>query len=259
MLRESGVERINLDLMYGLPKQRARDIERTIALAHRLQPQRIAMFGYAHVPWFKPHQRLIDERDLPPAPERLAQAQAAHDALLALGYQPIGLDHYARGDDDMALAARSGRLHRNFQGYTTDQADALVGLGASAIGRLPHGFVQNASDVGSYSRTIASGGFATVKGIMTTRDDRMRWAIIERLMCDLEVDLAAVTEASGRDAGGELVDEIESLRSFGDEGLLLIDGRRLRITSKGRPFARLVASKFDAYLRQGKARHSLAV
>jgi oxygen-independent coproporphyrinogen-3 oxidase len=135
MLRESGVERINLDLMYGLPKQRARDIERTIALAHRLQPQRIAMFGYAHVPWFKPHQRLIDERDLPPAPERLAQAQAAHDALLALGYQPIGLDHYARGDDDMALAARSGRLHRNFQGYTTDQADALVGLGASAIGR----------------------------------------------------------------------------------------------------------------------------
>jgi oxygen-independent coproporphyrinogen-3 oxidase len=259
MLRESGVERINLDLMYGLPKQRASDVERTIALAHRLQPQRIAMFGYAHVPWLKPHQRLIDERDLPPAPERLAQAQAAHDALLALGYQPIGLDHYARADDDMALTARSGRLHRNFQGYTSDQADALVGLGASAIGRLPHGFVQNASDVGSYSRTIASGAFATVKGILTTPDDRMRWTIIERLMCDLEVDLAAVTGACGRDAGGELVDEIESLRGFEDEGLLLIDGRRLRITSKGRPFVRLVAAKFDAYLRQGKARHSLAV
>jgi oxygen-independent coproporphyrinogen-3 oxidase len=253
VLEENGIDRINLDLMYGLPKQRIHDVERTVTLADRLQPRRIAIFGYAHVPWLKPHQRLIDERALPSGAERLEQAQAAHEGLLARGYQPIGLDHYSRPDDDMALAARSGRLHRNFQGYTTDQADALIGLGASAIGRLPQGFVQNAPDVSGYARAISSGMLATVKGIALTEDDRARAAVIERLMCDLEVDLAAV--ARGRD----FADEIESLRGIEDEGLLVIDGRRLRVTPEGRPFVRLVAAAFDAYLANGKARHSSAV
>src|SRR5262245_16937583 len=254
-LRECGIDQINLDLMYGLPKQRIKDVERSVTLADRLRPQGVAMFGYAHVPWFKPHQRLIDERDLPSARERLAQAQAAHDALLALGYQPIGLDHYARPDDDMAVAARSGRLRRNFQGYTTDQADALLGLGASAIGKLPQGFVQNAPDEGGYTRTIASGTFATVRGIALTEDDRVRGAIIERLMCDLEVALPAV----GRGGDDCFADEIESLRPLEDEGLLVIDGRRLRVTPEGRPFVRLAAAYFDAYVAKSKARHSLAV
>jgi oxygen-independent coproporphyrinogen-3 oxidase len=258
-LRERGIDRINLDLMYGLPKQRVEDVERTVMLADRLLPQRIAMFGYAHVPWFKPHQRLIDERDLPSARARLAQAQAAHGALLSLGYQPIGLDHYARPDDDMTLAARSGRLRRNFQGYTTDEADTLVGLGASAIGKLPQGFVQNAPDASGYARAIARGALATVRGIATTEEDRTRGAIIERLMCDLEVDLAAVAGDCGRSAGAGFADEIEALRRLVDEGLLVIAGRRLRVTPKGRPFARLVAAAFDGYLSNGTARHSLAV
>lgn len=258
MLREHGIERINLDLMYGLPKQRIVDVERTAMLADLLQAQRIAVFGYAHVPWFKPRQRLIDEADLPVAQERLAQAEAAHETLLGLGYQPIGLDHYARPDDDMALAARTGRLHRNFQGYTTDGADALIGLGASAIGKLPQGFVQNAPDTGGYARAVASGRLATVKGIVISRDDRLRGRIIERLMCDLTVDLAAMGEGFDPPSEG-FADEIETLRAFEDDGLLVIDGLRLRMTDKGRPYVRLVAAAFDAYLPGGKARHSAAV
>jgi len=256
-LRENGIERVNLDLMYGLPKQSIRDVEHTARLADLLQAQRVAVFGYAHVPWFRPQQRLIRDADLPSAPERLAQAEAAHATLLALGYLPIGLDHYARPDDEMALTARTGRLHRNFQGYTTDMADALIGLGASAIGRLPHGFVQNSPDTGGYARAVASGRLATAKGVAISDDDRMRAHIIERLMCDLAVDLTAVARAHPCATG--FAAELEGLRALEREGLLVIDGRRLRMTEKGRPYVRLVAAAFDAYLPCGKARHSAAV
>ena len=157
MLREFGIDKINLDLMYGLPNQTVRDVRQTASLAHELKPQRVAVFGYAHVPWFRPQQRLIDKSELPSAQERLAQAEAAHETLVQFGYQPIGLDHYARPDDQLAPAASAGRLHRNFQGYTVDDADALLGLGASSISRLPQGFAQNAPDVGNYSRAIAAG------------------------------------------------------------------------------------------------------
>jgi oxygen-independent coproporphyrinogen III oxidase len=258
MLRESGIDRINLDLMYGLPKQQVRDVKHTIMLADLLQPQRIAVFGYAHVPWFKPQQRLIDEDDLPLAEERLRQAEAAHVTLLVLGYQPIGLDHYARPDDEIALAARTGRMRRNFQGYSTDEADVLIGLGASAISRLPQGFTQNAPDVSGYSRAVGSGTFATARGIEISRDDRVRGHVIERLMCDLAVDLAPA-QASDLGADGCFAEEIEALRPLADDGLLVIDGHRLRMTEKGRPFVRLVAAAFDAYLPRGQARHSAAV
>jgi oxygen-independent coproporphyrinogen III oxidase len=258
-LREFGIERINIDLMYGLPKQQVRDVKRTVMLADLLQPQRIAVFGYAHVPWFKPQQRLIDEDDLPLAQERLRQADSAHNTLLLLGYQPIGLDHYARPDDEIALAARTGRMRRNFQGYSTDEADVLIGLGASAIGRLPGGYVQNAPDVSGYSRAVASGQFATARGIEMSQDDRVRGHVIERLMCDLAVDLAPGAQTSGLGADGCFIEEIESLKPLADEGLLVIDGHWLRLTEKGRPFVRLVAAAFDAHLPRGQARHSTAV
>lgn len=136
-LREFGIARINFDLMYGLPRQTIRDIRRNIALAVSLNPDRIALFGYAHVPWFRTQQRLIDAATLPGPAERLAQMETAREALAAFGYEPIGLDHFALPNDDLAVAARTRRLRRNFRGYTTDDAPALIGLGASAIGRLP--------------------------------------------------------------------------------------------------------------------------
>ena len=257
LLNDFGIDRINIDLMYGLPKQTVADVQRTATLAHALKPQRVAVFGYAHVPWFRPQQRLIEQSDLPSSPERLAQAEAAHEILVQFGYQPIGLDHYAKPDDQ--LAARSGRLQRNFQGYTDDDADALVGLGASAISRLPQGFAQNAPAVGNYSRAIVEGKLATVKGIILSDDDRLRGHIIERLMCDMAVDLDAVADETGFDIATDFTDELELLEPFEENGSVQIEGHRIRITEKGRPYMRLVASVFDTYLTRAKSRHSVAV
>jgi oxygen-independent coproporphyrinogen-3 oxidase len=259
MLAEAGIRKINFDLMYGLPGQSEDDVRETIRQAHALSPSRLAVFGYAHVPWMKPHQRLIDQAALPGFAERRAQAAAAHAALLDRGYQPIGLDHYAGPDDELALAARDGRLHRNFQGYTTDTSDALIGLGASAIGRLPQGYVQNAPDIAGYSRIIESGELATVKGIALSAEDRLRAHVIERLMCDLCVDLDAAAGAVGFRAPGCFADELESLLPLVRDGLVAIDGGRIRVTEQGRPFLRVLASAFDVYLEAKPARHSLAV
>jgi oxygen-independent coproporphyrinogen-3 oxidase len=259
MLSEAGISRINFDLMYGLPRQTVNDIRETIRQAHGLSPSRLAVFGYAHVPWMKTHQRLIDEAALPGFAERQAQAGAAHAALLELGYQPIGLDHYARQDDELAVAARSGRIHRNFQGYTTDESDALIGLGASAIGRLLQGYVQNAPDIAGYSRAIKAGQFATAKGIAISADDRLRARVIERLMCDLSIDLDEVENQAGSRPGDYFAEELASLIPFERDGLVDIEGRRVTVKEKGRPFVRVVASAFDVYLRKKPARHSLAV
>jgi oxygen-independent coproporphyrinogen III oxidase len=257
LLNEFGIDRINIDLMYGLPKQTVADVQRTATLAHALKPQRVAVFGYAHVPWFRPQQQLIEQSDLPTSPERLAQAEAAHETLVQFGYQPIGLDHYAQPGDQMAV--KSGRLQRNFQGYTDDDADALVGLGTSAISRLPQGFAQNSPAVGNYSRAIAEGKLATVKGIVLSDDDRLRGNIIERLMCDMAVDLDAIAAESGFDLATDFSDELESLRPYLDNGSVLVDGHRIQITEMGRPYMRLVASVFDTYLAGAKSRHSVAV
>lgn len=258
-LREAGVEKINIDLMYGLPKQTERDVRRSIALVDTLKPQRLALFGYAHVPWFKTHQRLIDEASLPDAAERLAQAETARETLVSLGYVPVGLDHFARPDDELAKAAKARRLHRNFQGYTTDEADALIGLGASSIGRLPQGFAQNAPDIGGYSRAVEAGRFATVRGIAFSQSDKLRARIIERLMCDFEVDLDAVAAAERGIGENEFEEALQSLRALAAEGMVTIEGHRVAVTEAGRPFVRLAAAAFDAYLQRGKARHSVAV
>ena len=257
LLNEFGIDRINIDLMYGLPKQTVADVQRTATLAHALKPQRVAVFGYAHVPWFRPQQRLIEQSDLPTSPERLAQAEAAHETLVQFGYQPIGLDHYAQPGDQMAV--KSGRLQRNFQGYTDDDADALVGLGTSAISRLPQGFAQNSPAVGNYSRAIAEGKLATVKGIVLSDDDRLRGNIIERLMCDMAVDLDAIAAESGFDLATDFSGELDSLRPYLENGSVLVDGHRIQITEMGRPYMRLVASVFDTYLAGAKSRHSVAV
>lgn len=249
LMRESGVGAINLDLMYGLPYQTARDVRRTAHMAVLLKPERLALFGYAHVPWVRPNQRLIDQAALPGAAERLEQAEAARETLVGLGYVAIGLDHFARPDDPMAVASREGRLHRNFQGYTVDQAEALIGFGTSAISRFPQGFTQNAADTPSYIRAIDAGGLATVRGVAFTRDDLRRGALIERLMCDFAVDLDEEI----------LVEATPRLAPLAADGLIRIEGRHVEVTPSGRPFVRLAAAALDARLQQGTARHSVAV
>ncbi len=250
-VRAAGIANINVDLMYGLPRQTVGDVIRSAELAASLAPARLALFGYAHVPWLKPHQKLIDEAALPSAAERIAQLHAATETLEECGYGRIGLDHFAALGDDMARAARTGRLHRNFQGYTTDMADALIGLGASAIGQLPQGYVQNAQDVASYARMIESGQFATVRGRSLSADDRVRGRIIERLMCDLAVDLD-IDDA-------QFSAELREIDALGASGIVRRNGGRIIVTEAGRPFARLVAAAFDAYLPRTGGRHSVAV
>ncbi|MGB8525577.1 MAG: coproporphyrinogen III oxidase, partial [Rhodoplanes sp.] len=186
------------------------------------------------------------------------QARAAALRLAGHGYVPIGLDHFARPDDELAAAARTGRLRRNFQGYTTDPADALIGLGASAIGKLPQGFAQNAVDIAGYARAVTQGAFATVKGIAVSDDDVLRGAIIERLMCDLAVDLAALPAGTPHSAA-TFAHERADLDALAAAGLITIEGSRITVTEEGRPFVRLVAAAFDAYLAQSRSRHSIAV
>ncbi|WP_374545095.1 oxygen-independent coproporphyrinogen III oxidase [Rhodoblastus sp.] len=258
LLRVAGFRAINLDLMYGLPFQTEEDVVNTAELAASLAPSRLALFGYAHAPWFAKRQQLIDASALPGAAERLRQAAIARQTLADRGYVAIGLDHFALPDDPMAVAMRGQKLRRNFQGYTVDQAEALLPFGASSIGRLPQGYVQNAADVGSWRRAIEAGRFATVKGIAFSNDDRARAAVIERLMCDFSVDYGEIAEhmlgdATAFDAARE--DLAQLIR----EGVATQEGRRVSITEAGRPFMRLVAAAFDAYLPTRAARHSAAV
>lgn len=256
-LRRVGIGAVAFDLMYGLPRQADADLMATIEQVGRLRPDRVALFGYAHVPWFKTHQRLIDAAALPDAQARFRQAALARAALTALGYQAIGLDHFALPHDPMAVAARARDLRRNFQGYTTDSARALIGFGASAIGRLPQGFVQNAPDLGGYQRAIDRGELATVRGLALSAEDRVRAAVIERLMCDFAADLEEEAGRFGLPA--DLFDrDLDRLARLEEDGIVARCGRRVTVPEAGQPFVRVVASMFDAHLARA-GRHSAAV
>lgn len=257
-LRAHGIERINADVMYGLPYQTAAGIEATIDQVLSLALDRLALFGYAHLPWMKPHQRLIPEAALPGAAERAEQYGRAGERLVARGYRRIGIDHFARDDDPLAQAAAAGTLHRNFQGYTTDAAPILIGFGASAIGGLPQGYVQNEASIAGWRERIAAGGFATSRGIALDADDRLRRAIIERLMCDLSVDLAALCRSQGVDPAA-LVDESAGVDALIERGLGWREGWRVGVAERDRPLVRALCAVFDRYLGKNAARHSRVV
>jgi len=257
-IRARGCNSVNLDVLYGLPHQSVETVLSTIEQVLSLAPDRIALFGYAHVPWMKKHQRLIDEAALPDPAARLAQSTAAAERLLAAGYVAIGIDHFARAEDSLGRAAAAGTLRRNFQGYTTDSAEALIGLGASAIGRLPQGHVQNITATGEYCRHVESTGLAVARGIAFSDEDRVRGWVIERLMCDFAVDLPELRERFGACAA-PLIDEMQLTRNEDASGFVDFDAERFSITAAGRPYARVIASAFDTYLGSGVGRHSVAV
>lgn len=246
-LRAAGIARINLDLIYGLPHQTVASCADTVAHCVAMQPDRLAVFGYAHVPSFKKHQRKVDEAALPGAEGRVEQAAAIASALCDAGYESIGIDHFARPDDPLALAARAGTLHRNFQGYTCDDADFLIGLGASAIGRFRNGYVQNEVPIGAYAERLAHGALAASKTYAFTDDDRMRASIIEKLMCRFRVDLAQECQKYGRDFRGVLA-EAPQLRRLADDGLIRLEGSTVVVRPEAHCLVRKVASAFDAFL-----------
>jgi oxygen-independent coproporphyrinogen-3 oxidase len=251
-LRAAGIDAINFDLMYGLPGQDSARVAASARFAAEMGADRVAVFGYAHVPWMKPHQKAIAEEMLPGALARMEQADAAERALLEAGYVAIGLDHFARPDDPMAVAQREGVLRRNFQGYTTDRAPVLLGLGASAIGALPQGYAQNIPDERSWLAAVTASRLPVARGLALTEDDRIRRAIIEAVMCDLELDLARVPDDVWRSAEPRLAPLLA-------DGLAALAGGKLRVTPTGRRFVRHVAACFDARIGAAAARHSSAV
>lgn len=257
-LRDGGVSSINMDLMYGLPRQTVANTLQTVDTLMVLRPERISLFGYAHVPWMKAHQKLIDESALPGASERLDQFDAAAERLVSEGYVRIGMDHFALPDDDLCLAQAEGRLHRNFQGYTTDSAGVLIGMGPSAIGSLPQGFAQNASQELDWRKALDRDELPVARGVKLNADDRFRGEIIERLMCNFAVDLGELCVRDGRNSR-ELVHEMARLEDFAADGLVEIDGLRLRVTEAGKVVIRSICAVFDLYFREAEGRHSRAL
>ncbi len=245
-LRANGIDAINFDLIYGLPFQTIRSCVETVEAAIEMRPDRFSVFGYAHVPGFKKHQRLIDETVLAGAQERNEQAEAIAAALVAAGYRRIGLDHFALPQDDLAIASESGRLHRNFQGYTTDECRTLIGLGASSIGRFAEGYVQNEVPLGLYAKRISEGALATTKGYAMTAEDRFRAEVIERLMCDFRADLSTIATSHGF-APKLLTDNNLRLRQLIDDGVVYLDADIVQVRDDNRFMIRAVASAFDAY------------
>ena len=257
-LRAAGFASVNFDLMYGLPAQTVESVARTAQQAAELAPDRIAVFGYAHVPWFKKHQKMIDEAELPGVAERYNQATTIEAELRTAGYAAIGLDHFALPHDEITVAAGNRRLRRNFQGYTTDVSDALLSFGASAIGEFPQGFVQAARDTLEWSQRIERNESPVTRGLATTAEDRMRSEVIERLMCDLSVDYAKIAAQHGFDA--ELMADVPGkLMQVIDAGIASIEGTRVSVSPKHRLFLRTVAAAFDTHFVAAPNRHAKAV
>ena len=256
--RAVGVESVNFDLIYGLPHQTTAKLLDTVEKCVEMRPDRIALFGYAHVPWMAKKQRMIDEAALPDSAARQEQAFEACEALKKAGYVAIGLDHFALPHDDMAKAAADGTLRRNFQGYTTDTAQALLGVGATSISRTPSGFVQNIAETGAWARSVEAGELPVGKGRGFVGQDALRGYVIEQLMCNGTVDLAAAGAAFD-EASGWFAEAEPELRQFERDGLLIRSGSTITLASDGIPLCRIVASVFDEYLSSGAARHAVAV
>ncbi len=249
LLRAAGVTSLNLDMMYGLPGQTREHVIETAAFIAAQDADRVATFGYAHVPWMKKHQNAIETTELASGEERFRQAETAANALEAAGYLPIGFDHFAAPGDALLAAEREGRLRRNFQGYTDDNAIALIGFGASSISSLPGLTYQNTTDTSVYKSEVAAGHMPVVRGVEHTQADRRRGDLIERILCDFEVDVP----------GDLLIAACPQLMQLTHAGLAQLSGTHLTVTDSGRPYVRNIAACFDPEIARSAARHSLAV
>jgi len=249
LLREAGVTSLNLDMMYGLPAQTSEHVIETALFIAGQDADRIATFGYAHVPWMKKHQNSIATAELASGEERFRQAEIAASTLEAAGYLPIGFDHFAAPGDSLVAAEREGRLRRNFQGYTDDNAVALIGFGASAISSLPGLTYQNTTDTSVYKTEAMAGRMPVVRGVEHTEADKRTASLIERILCDFEVDVP----------GDLLISACPQLIPLINAGLVQISGRRLTVTDRGRPYVRNIAACFDPEFVRSASRHSLAV
>lgn len=251
--RKLGFSSLNMDLIYGLPLQTVASFGKTLDKVTEIAPDRIAVYNFAYVPWMKPHQKLIHPEDLPSPETKLAMLSETIDRFGDAGYVYIGMDHFAKADDELTLAQKARTLHRNFQGYSTRAGCDLFGLGMSAIGHFNASYAQNAKTLPEYERPVRAGGFATDAGYRMSADDRLREYVIMRLMCDLTLDVAAVEKKFGIAFREHFRESLSMLRPLVDDGLVTESPASLNVTDRGRLFLRNIAMCFDAYLQsQGK-------
>jgi oxygen-independent coproporphyrinogen-3 oxidase len=250
--REVGFKSVNMDLIYGLPKQNPESFARTLAQVTSLRPERLALYAYAHLPQrFKP-QRRIDAKQLPTGPQKVGMLCSAIEHFQREGYEYIGMDHFALPDDPLAVAKRQGRLHRNFQGYSPQPDGDLIGLGVSAIGKVGVHYVQNAKTVDAYYDSLRQSNLPVVRGLTLNRDDLVRRAVIMALMCQGRVDIESIELAYLIDFRQYFGHEIEQLAPHVDQGLVIMEPDGIRVTPTGWYFVRGVAMVFDRYLQVDK-------
>jgi len=255
-IRARGVKSLNADILYGLPHQSKERITESVQKLLSLTPDRVALYGYAHVPWMAKRQQMIPTDALPSPQERLALFETARRLFLWDNYDEIGIDHFALRQDGLSIAARKGLLRRNFQGYTDDTAEVLVGIGASSISRFPQGYAQNAPATGAHTAAIRAGRFSTARGHEFSHDDLLRGRMIEQLMCDFRIDIAEITARFGveRDVVVALLQR--SFDAF--PGMLELTDEGLAIPPEARPLTRMVARSLDAYEMDAEG-HSSAI
>jgi oxygen-independent coproporphyrinogen-3 oxidase len=255
-IRARGVASLNADILYGLPHQTGPRIADSVQKLLTLSPDRVALYGYAHVPWMSRRQQMIPSDAMPTPEERLGLFETARQLFLWDGYQEIGIDHFAKPMDGMARSQRAGTLKRNFQGYTDDPAPALIGLGASSISRFPQGFAQNVSGTADHAKAVRAGSFATHRGHRFTGEDSLRARIIEALMCDFTISRAELLASF--DVSPARIEALfqAAVAEFGS--MLTLTSAGLSIPDRARPLTRMIARAFDAY-DTAQARHSSAV
>ena len=252
--RSLGFESTNVDLIYGLPKQTPQSLQTTVRQVAELRPERIALYCYAHLPQrFKP-QRRIDAAAIPPAGDRIRMLSEAIAGFVGHGYQYIGMDHFALPGDSLAAAKRQGRLHRNFQGYSTQPDCDLIGLGVSSIGRVGATYSQNAKTLPEYYDAVNHGHFPVVRGLALTREDLLRRAVIMALMCQGRLEFESIELAHLIDMRGHFAAELEQLRSLEESGLVVIEPSAIQVTALGWYFIRSVAMVFDKHLQADRTR-----
>lgn len=247
MLREAGITSINTDLIYGLPHQTPDSYSETIDAVLRMDPDRITTFGYAHVPWMKPAQKLLDSEALPGPEVRLELLQTGIRRFTEAGYRFIGIDHFAKPGDELSRAQDSGKLHRNFQGYSTHSGVSIIGLGMTSISQLPVAYLQNARELDDYYRMLDEGRLPVIKGYRLNSDDVIRRDVIMTLMCGLELQFDRIEEKYNISFTDYFSDELEKMEPFRLKGLLVTGSDHIRVTETGRLFVRNLVHPFDRY------------
>ena len=251
-LRDLGFQSINIDLIYGLPYQTRDSFEKTVEKVIELDPDRLAVYSFAYVPWVKPIQKHIDPETLPSAEEKLSILEMVIERFQDAGYVYIGMDHFAKPEDELAVAQREGKLWRNFQGYTTRKGVELVGFGATSIGMLYDSYFQNYKTLREYNVSIDEGRLPTFRGYILTEDDFVRREVIMDIMCNLGVSFSKIEDMFGIDFEEYFEKELEDLRELEEDGLIRVKDRKIEILPVGRLLIRNVAMVFDAHLRNKK-------